>query len=86
MINFKQEEVLQNIIKKLQEKFPEIELISIEEIGPNSFWVGLIEPSDEDQQLELDDLQAKLGTDALMDYGINFHFVPANGDVVKKAS
>jgi hypothetical protein len=78
MMNFKQKEVLETIITKLHEKFPEVQLVSVEDLGPNSFWVTMIEPTDEDRQMELDQLQAELGTDALMEYGINFHFVPAS--------
>lgn len=78
MMNFKQEEVLQSIIAKLQEKFPEVQLVSVEELGADSFWVTLIEPSDEDRQIELEALQGELVTDALMDYGFVFQLVPAS--------
>lgn len=77
MMNFKQEEVLQNIIATLKEKFPEIHLISVEELNPHSFWVTINDLSDEDEQFALDDLMAELTTDALIDYGVNFQFVPA---------
>ena len=50
----------------------------MEEIGPHDFWVNLVEPTDEDRQFELNELQAELGTDALVDYGMNFHFMPVS--------
>jgi len=78
MMNFKQEEVLNNIITKLQEKFPEVRLVNIQELRSNMFWVTLIEPDDEDRQIELEELQGELATDALMDYGFSFRFVPAS--------
>jgi len=80
MMSFKQQEVLKSIIGKMQERFPEVKLVEVEEMNTQSFWVSLIEPTDEDRQFELDDLQAELGTDALLDYGINFHFMPANSE------
>lgn len=77
MMNFKQKEVLENIVAELQERFPEVRLTEIEEIGPHEFWVMLTEPDDEDRQSALDSLQGELGTDALLNYGVNFHFMPA---------
>ena len=78
MMNFKQKEILDNIIAKLQEKFPEVRLVSIGDITPYEFWVNLVEPTDEDRQFELNELEAELGTDALVDYGVNFRFMPVN--------
>ncbi len=80
-MNFKQREVLDQIIVKLQEQFPEVRLVSIEDITPYEFWVNMIEPTDEDRQMALSELQAELGTDAIVDYGINFHFMPVNEPV-----
>ncbi len=78
MMNFKQKEVLENIIAELQNKFPEVRLTKIEELNPHEFWVMLTEPDDEERRLALDTLQGELGTDALLDYGVNFHFMPAS--------
>ena len=78
MMNFKQQEVLNNIIVKFQEKFPEVRLVDVQELNPYEYWVLLLEPSDEDRLFELERLQAELGTDALVDYGVNFHFMPAD--------
>ncbi len=78
MMNCKQREVLDHIIVKLQEQFPEVQLFSVEDITLYEFWVNMIEPTDEDRQMALEELQAKLGTDAIVVYGINFHFMPVN--------
>ena len=78
MMNFKQEEVLHNIMRRLQKKFAEARLVGVSELGANSFWITVTEPSDEEQQLELDHLMADLSTDALMDYGFDFQFVPTS--------
>ena len=82
MMNFKQKEVLDTIIAKLQEKFPEVRLVSIGDITPYEFWVNLIEPTDEDRQCELEALEGELGTDALVDYGVNFRFMPVSQETL----
>ena len=51
--------------------------MGIEELNPFEFWVTLTEPEDEERQVALENLQGELGTDALLDYGVNFHFMPA---------
>ena len=78
MLNFKQEEVLNTIVTKLQEKFPQVRLVTVEELRANMFWVTMLEPEDEDQQMAFDAVQGELATDALMDYGFSFRFVPAS--------
>ena len=78
MLNFKQEEVLNTIVTKLQEKFPQVRLVTVEELRANMFWVTMLEPEDEEQQMEFDAIQGELATDALMDYGFSFRFVPAS--------
>ena len=83
MMNFKQKEILHQIIAKLQEKFPEVRLVSVSELGANSFWISVTELPDEERQFELDDVMAELSTDALMDYGFDFQFVPTS---VEKAA
>ena len=77
MMNFKQREVLENIVAGLREKFPEVRLVGVEELSPFEFWVMLTEPADEERQLAMERLQGELGTDALLDYGVDFHFMPA---------
>ena len=83
MMNFKQEDVLKSIIAKLQEKFPEVRLIHVEELKANSFWVTVSELADEERQFELDDVMAELSTDALIDYGFEFQFVPTSVEKVE---
>lgn len=78
MLNMKQEEVLNNIVTTLQQKFPTTRLVTVEELRANMFWVTMIEPENEDQQMEFDAIQGELATDALMDYGFSFRFVPAS--------
>ena len=60
MTNFEQQEILQDIVAKLQAQFPEVRLVSVEDITPYEFWVNLIEPTDEDRLLKLEELEAEL--------------------------
>ncbi len=77
MMNFKQKEILENVIAGLRKEFPEVRFVGVEALTPHEFWVTLTEPADEDRQIALERLQGELGTDALLDYGVNFHFMPA---------
>ncbi|MDM8525997.1 hypothetical protein QUF80_21700 [Desulfococcaceae bacterium HSG8] len=67
---------IENIIAELQKKFHEVRLTGIEEFSPHEFWVILTEPDNEERQLSLEKLQGELGTDVLLGYGVNFHFIP----------
>ena len=82
MLNFKQEEVLGTIINKLKKKYSEVKLENVEYLAPDTFWVVIKEPSDEDEAIEMDDLLGDLVTDALVDYGFSFRFVPASRDEI----
>lgn len=79
MMTYKQKEVLEQAISKVQRQFPEVRLINVSEMNANSFWIRLTEPRDEDEELKMVELLGKLATDALMDYGFDFQFVPTNG-------
>lgn len=80
MMNFKQKEVLEKIVAGLRKEFPEVRLVEVEELSPFEFWVMLTEPEDEERQFAMERLQGELGTDALLDYGVNFHFMPATSE------
>ena len=84
MMNFKQREVLESIVAGLRKEFPEVRLVGVEEITPFEFWVTLTEPDDEDRQLAMEELQGEMGTDALLDYGVNFHFMPAVSEALSR--
>ena len=78
--NVKQQEVLQQIIHRIQDTFPDVKLLKIEELKANTFWITITELPNEEQQFQLDDLVADLSTDALVDYGFEFQFVPVNSE------
>ncbi|MDM8522306.1 hypothetical protein QUF80_02950 [Desulfococcaceae bacterium HSG8] len=78
MLNFKQMELSRMLFRKLKEKFPEIELINITPTAynPDSIWVNIIYPEDEDREIELGEMASEITTDILLDYGYNILISP----------
>ncbi len=75
MINEKQAELSHKLYKQLKQKFPEIELADICEspISPDSIWVNIIYPEDEDREIEMQELAGKISYDILVKYG--YHII-----------
>jgi len=71
MINFKQEELAQELFSVLKNRFPEVELINVTESPANysDVWVNITAPQDEDREIELIELAGEKTTDILLDYG-----------------
>jgi hypothetical protein len=71
MINFKQEELAQELFSVLKNRFPEIGLINVTESPANysDVWVNITAPQDEDREIELIELAGEKTTDILLDYG-----------------
>ena len=71
MINFKQRELSQMLFDRLQDRFPELEMVDIIESpeNPNSIWINVIMPDDEDREIEARKMASELTADILMDYG-----------------
>ncbi len=78
MMNHKQKEILEHILDTVQKNFPEVQVVNIDELTGNSYWITLTEPSNEDKELQMVELLGELSTDALIDYGFQFQFVPVN--------
>ncbi len=78
MMNHKQQEILEHIVDTVQKNFPDVEVVNIDELAANSYWITITEPCDEDQELQMVELLGELSTDALVDYGFQFQFVPVN--------
>jgi hypothetical protein len=77
-MNHKQQEILDDILNTIQKQFPEVHLINIDELNANTYWVTITEPSDEELELQMIELLGELSTDALLDYGFQFQFVPVS--------
>ena len=71
MINFKQQELGEQLFEQLHEQFPDIELVSITESfeNPYDIWVNMVMPEDEEREIALRDLAGELSTDILLNYG-----------------
>ena len=80
MINFKQQELVDNLIQAVKKKFPEIQLVDISESpeDPNDLWVNVTFPKDENRKIELMEYAANLETDILLDYGYHIMLMPTN--------
>ena len=77
-INFKQEELIDELVNTLRIKFPEIELINITESPEDSesLWINITAPKDEDIEIELREFASDKTTDILLDYGYHMLIMP----------
>jgi hypothetical protein len=71
MLNFKEQELSNNLFNKLKKQFPAIELVEIIE---NSYdggdvWMRVIPPLDRQERTQFSELAAELTTEILMEYG-----------------
>ncbi|MEE4355574.1 MAG: hypothetical protein V2I97_03845 [Desulfococcaceae bacterium] len=78
MINCKQEELIQILLRKIREKFPEVSFISVTESceDPDTLWINVTAPEDEDREIELREFGAEKVTDILLDYGYHMLLMP----------
>ncbi len=78
MINFKQEQLIEEFVNYVREKFPEVEFISVSESpeDPESLWVRVTSPEDEDRESALIEYSADKFMDILTDYGYHMLMVP----------
>jgi len=78
MINFKQQELIDEIFQVVKEQFPEIELINItlSPDDPTHIWINVTTPDDEDRRIELSEFAAEKGHDILLEYGYWLSILP----------
>lgn len=78
MINVKQEELIQRLVTQIKEEFPEVDLISITESpeDPESLWINVTAPEDEDRDMALIEFAGDKITDILLDYGYHMLVMP----------
>jgi len=77
-INFKQEELIKNLMKTVKRKFPEVELINVSESPEDSesLWIQVSAPKDENKEFELRAFASDKTTDILIDYGYHMLVMP----------
>ncbi|HAO19860.1 MAG TPA: hypothetical protein DCQ37_04810 [Desulfobacteraceae bacterium] len=78
MINFKQEQLIGELVSYVTGKFPEIKLIGITESpeDPESLWIRVTSPDDEVRRSELMDYACDKSMDILEDYGYHMLVMP----------
>ncbi len=77
-LNIKQEELVEELVNTLKEKYPETDFVEIKESpeNPNTLWICITAPDDEDKEIELRSFAADKCTDILCDYGYHMLVMP----------
>ena len=77
-MNFKQEELLEQFIDDIKRKYSEIQFVKVIESpeDPESHWVYVTVPEDEDREMELIRYASEKAMDILCDYGYQFLIMP----------
>ncbi len=78
MINFKQEELIEELVNHVRKKFPEVSFIGVTESpeDPESLWIRVTAPEDENRESELMEYSADKSMDILLDYGYHMLVMP----------
>jgi len=77
-INFKQQELIEELLKELEAHFPDVRFVDTTEgpENPDNLWINVSEPEDEDREVELTEFFSEKCTDILMDYGYDISVMP----------
>ena len=83
-LNIKQQQLIEELLKKVKQKYPEIVLRNMEESpeDPDDIWINIITDMEEERQMELSHYAAVLETDILTDYGYAFTIMTHNPNTV----
>ncbi len=83
MLNYKQEELIQQLADEIQQKFPEVRFIDVGPgaDNPNDIWIRVTEPKEEARMLELMEFCSSKTTDILLDYGYHMLVMPTPSEV-----
>ncbi len=78
MINFKQEELIERLMDEIRIHYPEVDLINVMEgpEDPETLWIEVTAPEDEDREMELREFTAEKVTDIQLDYGYHMLVMP----------
>jgi len=89
-LNHKQQELLEELVKDIETKFPETKFVEAYSglEGENSVWIDFTEPADEDRLIALGEYASERTTDIMLDYGYHFVVLPvvANGATAARVS
>ena len=83
-MNFKQEELIDELMIQIQERYPEVELVGVTESpeSASTLWIEVTAPEDEDRRIEMREFGSDKVSDILLDYGYHMLVMP----VRKKAA
>jgi hypothetical protein len=88
MINFKQQQLIDELVNYIGKKFPEIRFIGVSESPEDSesLWIRVTAPEDEDRESELIRYSADKSMDILLDYGYHILLMPTRKAIVREES
>ncbi len=88
MINFKLQQLADELMQTVKEKFPEVELLKvIENPGDSSdLWMQVTAPVSEEQEFELRDFASERSADILDDYGYLILVMPRKQELAQPMS
>ncbi|HHC24387.1 MAG TPA: hypothetical protein ENK58_03085 [Desulfobacterales bacterium] len=77
-LNHKLEELVEGVVSSIRKKYPETQLVEITESpeNPDTLWVCVTAPDDEEREIELRSFAAEKCTDVLCDYGYHILVMP----------
>ncbi len=80
MINFKQQELIDELLYSVQEKFPEVQFVEVTESpeDPADLWINITTPPDDDRLIELVSFASNKSSDILLDYGYQILVMPTH--------
>lgn len=86
ILNHKQEELIEQLVKEIETRFPEVKFVEVypSPESANSLWLDFTKPDDENRLIELIEYASDRTTDILLDYGYHFVVLPvvANGSSI----
>ena len=83
-INYKQQQLINELFEKVKEKYPEIQYKNLEVSpdDPEHIWINVISNMDEDREIEMSHYCSNLEYDILMDYGYAISIMASNPNLV----
>lgn len=77
-INFKQQELVDEIVEDLKVHFPDVEFVDISESpeDPSDIWINVTRPADEERQIQLLNYFGDISNRVLTEYGYSILIMP----------
>jgi hypothetical protein len=77
-LNYKLQELVDQLVKDIETKFPEVKFVSIAPSpeSVNTLWLDFTKPEDEDRLIELGEYASERAMDILLDYGHHLVVLP----------